>query len=55
MKSEGALEESCFRFDMFGIRKAALNRANSLTGLLLVEPYTFCAELRVDEIGVVAF
>jgi dihydroorotate dehydrogenase len=53
MQPKCTFEETGFRFDVLGVGKAALNRANSLTGFLLVKSYTFRAELGVNEIGVV--
>src|SRR5262252_5007490 len=49
-----ARDEELFRLDVVRIGQTALDRADGLTGLVIVEAHALRAELRIDHIDVFA-
>src|SRR5690606_14233454 len=55
MQAQRALDERLFGLDVVGIGKTALDGTDGLASLLLVKANALGAELRVDDIDLVAF
>ena len=53
MKAHGSLEEQLLLFTMVRIGDAALDRANRLTGLVVVEADALGAKLGIDDVDLV--
>src|SRR3954463_2964539 len=55
VEADGPREEDRFDLEVLGIGQAAFDRTHRLTRLMIVEPDTLGAEVRIDDVDPVAF
>ena len=55
MQTHRPLEEKLLFFTMSGIGNAALDRADRLTSLVIVEADALCTKLGIDDVDLVTF